>query len=125
MSLDIGFAVEGLALTFVAFWGFIGNIGLIFIFWSKSSQKHVKALFTSLAIFDLIFITCAVLLFATKRFVPDWYNSTPALALPWLLPISQTALTASVYFTVAISLGKSPTASTASEAVKNQFPRGR
>ena len=104
--VNVSFAVEGIALTIVAILGLIGNIALIIIFWNQINQKHVKALFISLAIFDLIFITCALLSFTTNRFFPDFYDSNVSLALPWLLPISQSALTGSVYFTIAISIGK-------------------
>jgi len=101
---NVSYAVEGVALTIVAILGLIGNIALILIFWAQSNQKHVKALFISLAIFDLIFITCALLSFTTNEFFPDLYYSNVSLALPWLLPISQSALTGSVYFTIAISI---------------------
>ena len=103
---NVSYVVEGVALTIVAILGLIGNIALILIFWAQSNQKHVKALFISLAIFDLIFITCALLSFTTNEFFPDLYYSNVSLALPWLLPISQSALTGSVYFTIAISIGK-------------------
>ena len=98
------YVVEGVLLASVAILGIFGNIGLIINFWKQSHQRHTRALFITLAVFDLIFVICAVIAFSTKQFNEDFYEENVLVAIPWLLPILQTALTGSVYFTIAISV---------------------
>ena len=101
---DFKYAVEGILLPIVAILGILGNICLILNFWRQNQQRHIRALFITLAIFDLIFIICAYFAFSIKQFDFEFYEAHITIALPWLLPILQSALTGSVYFTIAISV---------------------
>ena len=101
---DFKYAVEGILLPIVAILGIFGNICLILNFWRQNQQRHIRALFITLAIFDLIFIICAYFAFSIKQYDFEFYEDNITIALPWLLPILQSALTGSVYFTIAISV---------------------
>eukprot|EP00092_Neocalanus_flemingeri_P002178 GFUD01002318.1.p1 GENE.GFUD01002318.1~~GFUD01002318.1.p1 ORF type:complete len:248 (-),score=47.87 GFUD01002318.1:746-1489(-) len=97
--------VEGVLLVMFGVIGCVGNLMCIIIFSQKIAQKSFHHLMLVLAIFDLLYILMAIMLFGLPTLYPDvrklaWY----AYLVPVMLPMAQVGLTGSIYLTVAISI---------------------
>merc|ERR1719430_1929772 len=85
--------------------GLSGNLLCVFFFSRDQAQKSFHHLMVFLAIFDIIYIIMALLLFG----LPELYNGVRDLAwyarmVPIMLPLAQIGLTGSIYLTVAIAI---------------------
>ena len=102
--------IQGILLTAVGIIGFVGNMSAIIHFSIKHKHERTfETLMFWLALFDNIFIICAVMGYG----VPEYMNyqiiesgEYAAYTIPWLLPIAQSAITCNILFTITISLDR-------------------
>ena len=100
--------IQGIFLGVIGVFGLVGNIGAVIYFSLKKNYKRTfEALMLWLAIWDNIFIACALMAYAIPEFL--YYQGFEngefsAYTIPWLVPIAQLASTCNVLFTMAISI---------------------
>ena len=105
MGSSAAFVVEGVLLLIVGIIGICGNIAAIVVFGRRRrNQRNFHALMLSLAIIDLTYIIASLLLFSIPQFSEEYQNEAYMYILPWALPIAQSCLTGSIYFTMAITV---------------------
>ena len=102
--------IQGILLTAVGIIGFVGNMGAIIHFSMKHKyQRTFETLMFWLALFDNIFIICAVMWHGVPELINGQIMETgeyAAYTIPWLLPIAQSALTCNILLTITISLDR-------------------
>ena len=102
--------IQGILLTAVGIIGFVGNMGAIIHFSMKHNyQRTFETLMFWLALFDNIFIICAVVWHGVPELMNGQIMETgeyAAYTIPWLLPIAQSALTCNILLTITISLDR-------------------
>ena len=100
--------LQGILLTVIGFMGFVGNSGSIIYFSTrKRFGRQFEALMLWLAVWDNIFITCALTAYALPEYFQYYkieHSRYSAYTIPWLVPILQIASTCNILFTIAISL---------------------
>ena len=109
--LDItGFIFEGILCLVVGMFGFIGNVTAIIYFGKQRSRlRTFQKLLQVLAVFDLTFIICTIIVLTIPKFYEDYdYMEFPMGSVfclqPYILPLAEIGLTGSIYFTIAISI---------------------
>ena len=101
------YIIHGILMPIVAAFGICGNVaGILYFRKRRLQQLTFYLLLISLAIFDLLFIITATLIFSAREIFPNSYNNvecTMCIYLDrWALPMAQLSLFGSTYFTVAI-----------------------
>ena len=100
--------LQGILLTMIGGMGFVSNIGAIIYFSTgKRFGRHFEALMLWLAIWDNIFITCALMAYALPECLQYYkieHSAYTAYTIPWLVPILHVAITCNILFTIAISV---------------------
>ena len=107
-SLDIArLWLQGFLVVIFGAFGLLGNTGSIIYFSTgRRYRRQFEALMLWLAVWDNIFIICALMGYA----VPDLLyhfkidSDFSAYTIPWLVPIMQIAITCNIFFTMAISI---------------------
>ena len=86
--------------------GVIGNVAAIFNFGkSKQTQKNFYTFMFYLAIFDLMYLVVAILLFILPHLTSSYVNNgTMYYIAPWAIPFGQISMTGSIYFTAAVTI---------------------
>lgn len=103
-----GFWLEGVALPVVALFGIVGNILCVFVFTKK--KMDLKPSFSNilkcLSVFDIIFLMGEIWIYGCVKVMPEysWNYWIDPILFPYILPITQIALTGSVYSVVAVAL---------------------
>ena len=101
----IPFIIEGWGLLVVGIIGIAGNVGAIYVFGRKRRyQRTFHSLMLALAVIDMTYIISMMLVFTVPQFSVGYKNDGYPWVLPWALPIIQTCLTGSIYFTMAITV---------------------
>ena len=94
MSDLTGFIFEGLLSVIFGTFGFIGNVTAIIYFGKQRSRlRTFQKLLQVLAIFDIIFIICTILVLTIPKFYEDYdYTGFPMGSVfflqPYILPSS-------------------------------------
>ena len=108
-SIDVARVwIQGIFLGVIGAFGLVGNIGAVIYFSLKKNYKRTfEALMLWLAVWDNIFIACALMAYAVPELL--FYQGFEsgefsAYTIPWLVPIAQLASTCNVLFTMAISI---------------------
>jgi len=103
-----GFWLEGVALPIVAAFGIIGNVLCVFVFTKK--KMDLKPSFSNilkcLSLFDILFLMCEIWIYGFQKIMPEyhWNHWIDPIVFPYILPVTQIALTGSVYSVVAVAL---------------------
>ena len=86
--------------------GLCGNVGGIIVFGkSHRLQKNFYTFMFYLAIFDLIYIIVAILVFILPQLSTYYNHQGPwHYVVPWAIPVGQVSMTGGVYFTMVITL---------------------
>ena len=93
-------------MTIVCIVGILGNVAAIIEFGRpKETQKNFYHFMFYLAVFDLIYLIIAVLLFILPHLIPSCViHGSWFYIAPWAVPVGQISLTGSVYFMAAVTI---------------------
>ena len=101
----IKFVFETVLIIVFGFVGILGNCLLIGLFFKKDTKVNFHKLMIGLAIYDVIYILLSIIMFSVPEIFEDYKTEGYHFyVIPKIIPMLQTALTGSVYFTVCISL---------------------
>ena len=95
---------EGVLLLVIGIVGLIGNALSVYFFFRQKTHKAFHNLLLTLAVFDTVYVVCAILLFSVSKFSDEYGIFYRMYLLPYLLPMAHIGLMGSVYFTLALSL---------------------
>ena len=88
--------------------GLLGNVLSVHILHSRHSGLDLHTSFTNLliclAVFDSLFLVCANSVYAVSAIMWPAQSSTQMLAAPYIIPLTNMAMTGSVYTVVAITV---------------------
>eukprot|EP00095_Tigriopus_kingsejongensis_P005688 maker-scaffold158_size296719-snap-gene-1.19 protein:Tk05688 transcript:maker-scaffold158_size296719-snap-gene-1.19-mRNA-1 annotation:"hypothetical protein Y032_0065g3677" len=101
------FVSEGLVNTLLSILGWVGNAIAVFILLTKKVDLHgfLRHILIYLAIFDSVFLLATFALYSLPLLSEDYQQYLyKVLAPKFLIPISQIALTGSVYSVIAITI---------------------
>jgi len=91
--------------VFVGLIGFIGNIIGLLVFIKDKNKFTFHFLMLALAVYDSLYIICAVTLFSVPHIFPNVSSSYQyKVIVTWFLPFAHVALTGSIYLTLSITL---------------------
>ena len=98
--------MEGVIMLIVCTFGLFGNIAAIITFRkSHRLQRNFYTFMFYLAIFDLLYIVVATLVFILPQ-LSDYYKNEGLwhYVVPWAIPIGQVSMSGSVFFTTVITI---------------------
>ena len=86
--------------------GLFGNSAAIIVFGKpKQTQRNFYTFMFYLAVFDLVYVIIAILLFSLPELTTSYIKDGPwYYIVPWGVPIGQICMTGSVYFTTVITI---------------------
>jgi len=89
----------------IGVFGVLGNISCIISLSVKSNVRNFHRLMMFTAVYELLYITMAIILFSLPHIAPS-ISESPSFkrCVPVFLPLAHIALTGSIYLTVAIAL---------------------
>jgi len=106
--LSITFWMEGVLMPTISFFGLIGNIISIYILRNNHIRLDLHPSFTNLciclAVFDSLFLITSNSVFAVQAAIWPQQCYLHVMAIPYLVPLTNIAMTGSVYTVVAISV---------------------
>jgi len=99
------FWIEGIAVTLVSIFGIVGNIACISVFSSKSVdlKPSFANILKCLSIYDICLLSGMVAMYGLPIICPPYDLHVKPHLIPLVLPLSQVALTGSVYSVVVVA----------------------
>ncbi|XP_059082321.1 G-protein coupled receptor daf-37-like [Tigriopus californicus] len=105
--LTLRFVTEGLVNSVVSTFGLVGNVSAIVILATQKLDLHsfLRHILIALAVFDIIFLVTTFFLYSLPLFSSGYHDHFYQILAPKLLiPLSQIALTGSVYSIITITI---------------------
>jgi len=100
-----GFWIEGVAVPFIAFFGIFGNLACVFVFNHKSCdlKPSFSNILKCLSIYDMALLMGVLILYGFPNISMTYKMSVEPFTTPIILPLTQVALTGSVYSVVVVA----------------------
>jgi len=102
----IGFWIEGCLVPVIAAFGIVGNVTCVFVFNHKSVdlKPSFSNILKCLSIFDILFLSGVICLYGLPNMSNFYVTHIEPHTTPTVLPLTQVAMTGSVYSVVAVAL---------------------
>eukprot|EP00092_Neocalanus_flemingeri_P024640 GFUD01026725.1.p1 GENE.GFUD01026725.1~~GFUD01026725.1.p1 ORF type:complete len:407 (+),score=101.90 GFUD01026725.1:197-1417(+) len=102
----VGFWIEGLLVPVIASFGIVGNITCVFVFNHKSVdlKPSFSNILKCLSIYDILFLSGVIFLYALPNMSNYYIIMIEPHTTPLILPLTQVAMTGSVYSVVAVAV---------------------
>lgn len=100
-----GFWIEGVAVPFIAFFGIFGNLACVFVFNHKSCdlKPSFSNILKCLSIYDMALLMGVLILYGFPNISMMYKMFVEPHTTPIILPLTQVALTGSVYSVVVVA----------------------